>query len=320
MSISRGSQSSRRARNLLFACLPLLSALLLVLWAEHRRIDLSPPPQLYPLQLQSSAELQYFFSEIGYHWPPQRGAAIPPLLVNHLPADLPVLEDSERRKELFLKLLLPVVMAENQRIRQQRRQLLQVLAGDPAVSGELYRRWLLRLAREYRVGGDIRSAAVQRVLLRRVDELPPGLVLAQAAVESGWGTSRFAIEGNNLFGMRTWQSGQGLLPTQRRAGSGHYVRRYGSLRQAVHSYMYNLNSAPAYRLLRQLREGQRRYGTALDAVVLAAGLQGYSERGLQYVIDIQDMIRGNGLTMLNDLEFRSPRDSSVTFSAAATAG
>jgi cytochrome c oxidase subunit 2 len=126
-----------------------------------------------------------------------------------------------------------------------------------------------------------------------VDAVPAALVLAQAANESGWGTSRFAQEANNLFGMWTWDKDAGLLPERRAANARHFVRVFNNLRGAVDNYLHTINTGPAYRELRMLREQQRLRGEPLSAWKLAAGLSRYSERGEEYVAEIRSIIRFN---------------------------
>lgn len=210
--------------------------------------------------------------------------------------DLPV----EQRKRLFIGTLLPLVKRENTRLLGQRGQLLD-LQGALAHGKSLNRKqrsWLHNLAQGYDVSAGNDTAATIRKLLRRVDAVPAGLVIAQAANESAWGRSRFARKGNNLFGIHTEDASQGMTPKRRAPGKTHLVRSYASIEASLHDYMHNLNTHPAYRTLRTRRVEQRANEQALSALRLAAGLGAYSELGDQYVERIQDMIRSNDLEQI----------------------
>jgi Bax protein len=134
--------------------------------------------------------------------------------------------------------------------------------------------------------------------LARVDTVPLSLVLAQAANESSWGQSRFAQEGNNLFGEWCFREGCGIVPEQRSAGKSHEVAAFDSVNASVRSYLHNLNTGRAYAALRKLRQQARAAGEAPKAMVLASGLARYSERGLAYVHEIKAMIRSNRELMM----------------------
>lgn len=144
--------------------------------------------------------------------------------------------------------------------------------------------------------GDVMSHyEMVKELMRRVDVIPTSLVLAQAANESGWGTSRFAREGNNIFGQWCFDEGCGLVPNQRGEDASHEVRAFASVDAAVRAYFRNLNTHPSYEDLRTLRASMRMQGLPLNSMVLARGLTRYSERGMDYVEELQDMIRINDL-------------------------
>ncbi|MGK2907996.1 MAG: glucosaminidase domain-containing protein [Desulfuromonadales bacterium] len=142
--------------------------------------------------------------------------------------------------------------------------------------------------------------ALQDILLRRVDTVPPSLVLAQAAEESGWGTSRFAVEGNALFGMWTWGE-EGITPVKQRSGLGNYkIASYKTPLQSVIAYMHNLNTHQAYKKLRSRRAELRNAGSKVTGWDLASTLTKYSERGQAYVDSLRSMIKGNKLQSADD--------------------
>ncbi len=281
--------------------------LVLVLWAQigtvvdgaNARRDTIGTVPMQSLRARSATELARALAQRGYRWPPQE---VPALALQALPDDLDQMPVAEK-KRVFLQSLLPLVLAENRRVAAEREFLRQALADWPLPEGERRAR-LQRLAARYQVKGDLEEEAVRRSLLRRVDLVPPALALAQAANETGWGTSRFAREANNLFGQWTYQAAQGLKPQDREEGKSHYVRRFPDLQASVRGYLHNLNTHQAYRLLRERRAQLRQRGRPLDALELAAGLEAYSERGMDYVEDIRAMIRHNDLQRLARAELR----------------
>jgi len=211
---------------------------------------------------------------------------------------------SDSHKQRFFEKLLPLVTRENERLLGLRRELTELQATH-ARGGQLQEvrlTWLRDLADDYRVEGPDDTGALIEALLERVDVIPAGLALAQAANESAWGKSRFAKEGNNLFGTWTYDPDKGIKPKRRAAGKTHLVRNYDSLEASVRDYMHNLNSHPAYRPLRERRARQRSERQPLSAMHLAGGLTAYAETGSEYVKIIQSMIRSNNLEHVAQLQ------------------
>ncbi|ATX82852.1 Bax protein [Mariprofundus ferrinatatus] len=198
----------------------------------------------------------------------------------------------EQKKQAFFARMKPLVEAENERILEQREDLLAMRSSRNL--GWFERRTLQTLAEEYEVEiGDEPGQKEVQALLMRVDAVPVEMALVQAANESSWGESRFAVEGNNYFGQWCYSKGCGIVPEQRSAGATHEVRRFDNARDSVRAYMNNINTTRAYVPFRKLREEQRKRKQELDAVHLALGLKSYSERGMAYVKTIQAMIRSN---------------------------
>jgi uncharacterized FlgJ-related protein len=198
------------------------------------------------------------------------------------------------RKEVFFRLLAPLVLRSNELIAADRARLVAV-AGRPRRTDD--EAWLTALAKRYRVSAreSTLDAGDVEELLRRVDAIPPSLALAQAANESGWGTSRFADLGNALFGQWTWGA-RGIAPEQRRAGKGSYgVAAFETPQEAVVAYMQNLNSHPRYAALRAKRAELAGRNERVTGVALAPTLIGYSERGQAYVDELVSMIHYNRL-------------------------
>lgn len=202
----------------------------------------------------------------------------------------------DSRKQAFFDYLAPMVEAENARVMEQREQLLELAdrIEDGQAPSWLERRWLNGLAAEYEVewlGAEPEKSLAQ--LKSRVDRVPVALALVQAAAESGWGRSRFAVEGNNLFGQWCYTPGCGMVPGQRSEGAAHEVAAFPSVRESVRRYINNLNTHRAYAPLREMRARLRENGQPLKALQLADGLIRYSERREEYVEETKAVIRAN---------------------------
>ena len=213
------------------------------------------------------------------------------------------------KKKLFFRLIAPIVLRINELILEDRtraKELTRRLAQGQSVTPD-DQAWLTALAVKYKVlkstSERLDSDAFPELLLR-VDVVPPSLSLAQAASESGWVTSRFAAQGNSLFGQWTW--GKGLKPAQQRSSElGDYrIAAFDSTAQAAYSYALNLNTARAYRDLRLKRADLRRQGLRISGTVLAETLLNYSERGQAYVGDLKALIRNNRLDDADDAYLR----------------
>jgi Bax protein len=204
--------------------------------------------------------------------------------------------DVQARKQRFFGYLLPLVKEENQRladIRQRLNYIHEHVRWHEAINME-DRVWLEGVVEEFRIPEeDVQSPAFWETALRRVDTLPEMLVLVQAANESAWGTSRFAREGNNLFGQWCFRQGCGLVPQDRPAGATYEVARFDSVSESIGSYMHNLNTGYTYRELREIRAAMRANGRQPGADELARGLSSYSERGQEYIDELRSMIRHN---------------------------
>lgn len=201
----------------------------------------------------------------------------PPIFIDSLEEDLDRIPDVEEKKATFFRIMLPIVARENQRIREERQKILD----DPKdVPDSLFERY------------DVDGADVT-TLLKRVDIVPESLVLAQAALESGWGTSRFARKGNNFFGMRTYDPGTpGISPKE---ADGFKVRSFKSIAQSVRVYMRNINTHDAYREFRTARAELRDGGKHPDGTTLSRYLASYSEIPEKYGKRLRELMSANGL-------------------------
>ncbi len=223
----------------------------------------------------------------------------PEVVYPELP-DFAAISDVREKKQAFFRYLEPMIEAHNTRVRMSRRQLeawrAQRAAGDRL--GDEVRAVLAVLGERYRVDVPAQGPIpMERLdaLLACVDVIPPSLVLAQAATESAWGTSRFAREANNLFGEWCFTAGCGLVPNRRSQGATHEVERFATVSASIDSYFHNLNSHPAYAELRAIRARARQAASTISGADLAAGLTLYSERGEDYVDELRLIIRVNDL-------------------------
>ena len=211
--------------------------------------------------------------------------AVPALFIEKIDVNLDRIRNVDEKKQTFFRIMLPHIARENDRIRAARAEIEKAPDDAPA-----------SLFKEYAVeAGDVKE------LLRRVDVVPASLVLAQAALESGWGRSRFARQGNALFGQWTWTEGAGIVPKDREEGKTHAVKSYRSLLASVRGYMTNLNSAGPYTRLRKAREKATAAGKPVTGRELAAYLDKYSEEGEVYVKKVRSMISVNKLAPMDQL-------------------
>lgn len=236
-------------------------------------------------------------------------AQLPPL-PSWARADLPDFSDysdTTEKKAAFFSYLYPRIVLANSRILIEREYLQSLSDKEELSKSELT--WLRRQAERLRVDEEPGSQDMFRRLESRLDVIPPSLIMAQAANESAWGTSRFALRGNNLFGQWCFSEGCGLVPQSRNEGASHEVATFDSPYLSVRSYIQNLNRHPVYQPLRDIRVKANNNGDYASGTSLAAGLLGYSERGEDYVKEIRSMIRYNNLTYY-DNKFRSVREGS----------
>lgn len=201
----------------------------------------------------------------------------------------------KEKKSAFFSFVLPLVEQENRRIAALRVELIR-LQSKPDKLNRDEQDWLQELADFYRSSDDAADRrAVINDLLIKVDTIPPSLALSQSANESAWGVSRFAVQGNNLFGQWCFKKGCGIVPASRASNASHEVAKFSSPRHSVQSYIHNLNTHQAYHQLRALRAVNRKSDKAITGQLLAKGLLKYSSRGQAYIDELQQMIRVNKL-------------------------
>jgi len=229
------------------------------------------------------------FNDLGYDLKGIRaGQKVKPIYLTKLPKDLKTLGDTKKRRELFLKIVLPLILNENEKITEDRKKLFTILSKSFNTVGE--RVWLKRRFNEYKIADQDLSE-----LKIRMDIIPVSIALAQAANESGWGTSRFALEGNALFGQWTW-SKKGISPKNKDPDSSHKILQFQILKASVRAYKNNLNTHNAYKEFREVRARLRQESKQIIGLDLTKYLKNYAAIGEKYVAIIERVIKHNSLT------------------------
>ena len=269
-------------------------------------------PVVYHAHLPAPERADAVFEWLGYRPAEVRSgdAPVPRRFLASLPAGLKGVRRAQDRKRIFIATLLPLVLRANELIARDRARIERFesrIRSGRAIRPEAAE-WLVAMAERYRLEGVERVEDIDYdALLMRVDIVPPSLALAQGAIESGWGTSRFARDGNAIFGQWTWNEGDpGLVPAQRAEGKTHRVRAFAFLIDSVRGYMRNLNTAGAYAGLRSLRAQLRERGQPVRGLPLASTLRRYSERGEAYVADLRGIITSNRLSDFNAASLAPP--------------
>ena len=218
----------------------------------------------------------------------RKSKLVKPIKLSLLPEEIRKIESTKEKKKLFLEIILPLVLEENNRIKLDRIKLFRVLNKKNNSNSET--RWLNSKFKQYGVvNKDLSTLKI------RMDEIPVSLALAQAAKETGWGTSRFAIEGNALFGQWTF-SGEGIKPAGADSSDGsHKVMKFKVLKASVRAYQRNLNTHNSYREFRKARALMRDRDQKLDSLDLADYLDKYAATGIEYTKIIKKIIEQNSL-------------------------
>ena len=227
----------------------------------------------------------------------KEGAFVPRIFLEKIPADMSDIQRPKQKKEIFFKVILPIILKANNKIIIDRQRLLRIEIETKKLLkiDALDKLWLAAMSDKYKTRRDD-----VRQLLLRVDIIPPSIALAQAAEESGWGTSRFAIEGNALFGQWTYGASNALIPLGRDLGKKHRVKVFPTIFDAVKAYMYNLNTHNAYREFRKKREILRKNKLPLFSEKLLGSLKNYSQRRNEYIKTVRSIIISNQLDILDN--------------------
>ena len=243
----------------------------------------------------NASVVQQVFKDTNYNLKDVRETKlVKPIPLSHLPAEMKMIENSKVRKNLFIQIILPLVIEENNKIKLDRRKLFSILNKNNNSLGE--KKWLNIKFKQY--GVLKKDLATLKI---RMDYVPASLAIAQAAKESGWGTSRFAIEGNALFGQWTW-TGEGIKPAGSDSDSTHKVMRFKILKASVKAYQRNLNTHASYKKFRMERAKLRDNKKELDSLLLAGYLDKYAETGMEYVRVLKQIITQNKLKDFDDVK------------------
>ena len=241
----------------------------------------------------SANTIQQLFKDTNYNLKDVRiKKLVKPVSLSLLPQEMKLIENTKKRKELFIQIILPLIIKENNYIKLDRVRLFSILNKNKNTNAE--KNWLGKKFKQYGVVNQDLST-----LKIRMDEIPVSMAIAQAAKETGWGTSRFAQEGNALFGQWTW-SGDGIKPAGAEDDSTHKVMKFKVLQASVKAYQRNLNTHSSYKKFRSARADFRDKKKPLDSLILSSYLDKYAETGKEYVKILQQIINQNDLIDFDD--------------------
>ena len=242
------------------------------------------PENDYTLNTQTVLNL---FEDLEYDLDRVRSnKLVKPIYFTRLPKDLDEIKSVTQKKETFLQILLPLVVAENETILKNRKYLFKILKKNQSVENT---NWINKKYKKYKV-----SKKNVDELIEKMDIVPTSIALAQAAKESGWGTSRFALEGNAIFGQWTW-NGAGIEPLEKIAGQKHKILKFPLLRASVKAYINNLNSHNGYKSFRKKRLQLRNENKNLSGLDLIHELDNYAQTGKEYTKLLEKIIKQNDL-------------------------
>ena len=243
----------------------------------------------------SATTIEQLFKDTNYSLNEVRKSKkVKPIRLSLLPNEIKQIESSKKRKNLFIQIILPLILEENSLILIDRKRLFSILNKNKNSKKEI--NWLNKKFKQYGVlNKDIPTLKV------RMDIIPVSLAIAQAAKETGWGTSRFALEGNALFGQWTW-SGDGIKPAGAESDTKHKVMKFKVLKASVRAYQRNLNTHSSYKNFRQLRAQLRDDSEKLDSLLLADQLDNYAETGKEYTKILKQIINQNSLQDFDDVK------------------
>ena len=241
----------------------------------------------------SAPVLEELFKDTKYNLKKiRKDKIVKPVIISLLPNEIKKIENTKKRKNLFIQIVLPLILEENNRIRVDRRKLFSIL--NKNINSNLEKRWINKKFRQYGVvNKDLSTLKI------RMDMVPVSLAIAQSAKETGWGTSRFALEGNALFGQWTWE-GEGIKPSGADTNSTHKVMKFKVLKASVRAYIRNLNTHRSYMSFRRERAEQRDNFEKFNSLELANHLDKYAETGKEYVKILKQIIKQNSLTDFDD--------------------
>ncbi len=240
------------------------------------------------LNLKTETVIQ-LFKDVDYDLRTVRNKKlVKPIYFTQFPRDLDNLQSVQLKKETFIKIVLPLIVAENEKILDDRERLKALI--DKKFTTDTEKQWLRQKLLEYKV-----KKSDLDELLFRMDMIPVSIALAQAAKESGWGTSRFALEGNAIFGQWTWD-GQGIAPLKRDGDKNHKILKFPILRASVKAYKNNLNTHKSYSKFREKRSQLRNKNKNITGLALTDTLKNYAQTGSEYTKILNQIITQNRLS------------------------
>ena len=241
----------------------------------------------------SASTLYQLFKDEKYNLKDiRKNKLVKPITIDVLPSEIKSIENTKKRKELFIQIVLPLILEENKKIKLERKTLFSILNKNS--NSEEERNWLRSKFKQYGVvNNDLTTLKI------RMDEIPVSLAIAQAAKETGWGTSRFAQQGNALFGQWTYH-GKGIKPAGADVDDKHKVMKFKILKASVRAYQRNLNTHRSYKKFRKVRAIQRDVYGSLNSLELANYLDKYAETGIEYTKILKQIIEQNKLTDFDD--------------------
>ena len=233
------------------------------------------------------------------------GQSVKPVYLSKLPKDLKKIKSTNKRKDTFIKIVMPLILSENEKILEDRKKLFRILGKQSNTMGEKV--WLKRRFKDY----DIKGEDIAELKLR-MDIVPTSIAIAQAAKESGWGTSRFALEGNAMYGQWTW-GGEGIEPSKKDKEKEHKILKFPKLQSSVAAYMKNLNTHRGYSEFRDKRSKIREKKQEVNGLDLVDYLYNYAQTGSEYVKTLKIIIQQNNLNDFdNSILMNSSRSRSLT--------
>ena len=243
----------------------------------------------------SASTIKQLFKDTNYNLKDVRkNKLVKPINLDLLPEEMKMIENTSQRKNLFIQIVLPLILDENNQIKLDRKKLFVVLNKNNNSDAE--KKWLNMKFKQYGVKNKDLST-----LKIRMDEIPVSLAIAQAAKETGWGTSRFALEGNALFGQWTF-SGDGIKPKSSDNDKTHKVMKFQILKASVRAYQRNLNTHSSYKKFRKLRAQSRDNDEKLDSLILADCLDQYAATGVEYTKTLKKIILQNSLKDFDEVK------------------
>ena len=258
------------------------------------------------LDFQQVLGIINLFEKSGYNLEKVRdGEPVANFFLAKFPEGISELDNIEQRKRIFIQILLPIVLSENEKIIEDRRKLTAIMNRK---SFKKDADWLNEKFQQYKV----KNNSVKELLVK-MDIIPPSLAIAQAAYESGWGTSRFATEGNALFGQWGWKENKGMVPENRGEDEKHEISKFNKIRYAVSAYKNNLNTHPFYEEFRIERAKQRsgRLSGSISGIKLIKHVHKYSIKGDDYVLGLKKIIEQNSLQDFDKANLLVKRSGSI---------